>query len=239
MQESVYASNRPQDNTGLRTGWGGTPTQAGAPRPTRVFVLHPYPAYRCGVVSVLANDLSMQCVGWADSVEEALHTAPVTRPEVLLADTGTGNDGVAALLSLHRLLPQAGLLLLEPSLKPLLLQQRGLKPGCWQFVARSASAAELVAAVRGAALGLQASQAQSRPLHPSPRDVPGADLTPRERALLTLMARGQSNREISANLGIAMPTVKFHVTNVLSKLQVENRTAAVLVALRHSLVTIN
>jgi NarL family two-component system response regulator LiaR len=64
----------------------------------------------------------------------------------------------------------------------------------------------------------------------------GADLTARERKLLELMARGLANHQISATLAIAVPTVKFHVTNILTKLQVENRTAAVLVALRHKLV---
>lgn len=53
------------------------------------------------------------------------------------------------------------------------------------------------------------------------------------------MARGMPNREICAELGIAMPTVKFHVTNILAKLQVENRTSAVLVALRNKLVSID
>ena len=71
------------------------------------------------------------------------------------------------------------------------------------------------------------------------RDRVGADLTQRERSLLALMARGLPNREICTRLGIAMPTVKFHVTNILTKLQVENRTSAVLVALRHKLVSID
>jgi NarL family two-component system response regulator LiaR len=66
--------------------------------------------------------------------------------------------------------------------------------------------------------------------------LPGADLTARERELLALMARGLANQEISERLAIAMPTVKFHVTNILSKLNAESRTAAVLAALRHKLV---
>ena len=67
---------------------------------------------------------------------------------------------------------------------------------------------------------------------------PGGDLTARERELLALLARGHSNQAISAELTIAMPTVKFHVTNILAKLNADNRTAAVLVALRHKLVAL-
>jgi two-component system, NarL family, response regulator LiaR len=67
----------------------------------------------------------------------------------------------------------------------------------------------------------------------------GADLTQRERKLLALMACGLPNREISVRLDIAMPTVKFHVTNILSKLHADNRTSAVLAALRHNLVALD
>jgi len=68
------------------------------------------------------------------------------------------------------------------------------------------------------------------------RDVPGGDLTARERQLLALMVRGMSNQEIAEAMGIALPTVKYHVTNVLSKLQVDSRTEAVVLALKHKLV---
>ena len=70
------------------------------------------------------------------------------------------------------------------------------------------------------------------------RTSTGADLTQRERELLALMARGLSNQEISKRLNIAMPTVKFHVTNILAKLHADNRTEAVLVALKNKLVTL-
>ena len=65
---------------------------------------------------------------------------------------------------------------------------------------------------------------------------PGADLTQRERELLALMARGLTNQDIAEQLRIALPTVKFHITNILSKLGVGNRTEAVLLALKHRLV---
>ena len=71
---------------------------------------------------------------------------------------------------------------------------------------------------------------------PAPSIEPGADLTQRERELLALLARGLGNGDISARLAIAVPTVKFHITNIMSKLQAANRTAAVLVALRHNIV---
>ena len=70
--------------------------------------------------------------------------------------------------------------------------------------------------------------AQTRP--------PGGDLTPRERELLALMTRGLANRQIANTLGLALPTVKFPFTNILGKLTVDNRTEAVLLAIKHKLV---
>jgi NarL family two-component system response regulator LiaR len=67
----------------------------------------------------------------------------------------------------------------------------------------------------------------------------GGDLTARERDLLALMARGMGNRDIAQRLGITMPTVKFHVTNILAKMHAPNRTAAVLSALRNRVVVLD
>lgn len=65
---------------------------------------------------------------------------------------------------------------------------------------------------------------------------PGGDLTPRERELLALMTKGLANQQIATALGLALPTVKFHITNILGKLAVDNRTEAVLLAIKHKLV---
>jgi len=65
---------------------------------------------------------------------------------------------------------------------------------------------------------------------------PGTDLSRRERELLVLKSRGLNNQEIFSELSIALPTVKFHIPNILAKLRVDNRTEAVLKALKHRLV---
>ena len=96
----------------------------------------------------------------------------------------------------------------------------------------------LHAASRGQAIYSPA-VADALSAHPGRPHEVGADLTQRERKLLALMACGLPNREISQRLDIAMPTVKFHVTNILSKLNAENRTSAVLAALKHNLVALD
>ena len=107
---------------------------------------------------------------------------------------------------------------------------------------KTASPQELVtvlqAAYRGQAIYSPA-VVDALSAQPDPQHELGADLTQRERKLLSLMACGLPNREISQRLDIAMPTVKFHVTNILSKLNAENRTSAVLAALKHNLVALD
>jgi len=67
-------------------------------------------------------------------------------------------------------------------------------------------------------------------------NLPHEELTPREREVLLLMAEGKSNQEIADELYISLKTVKVHVSNILSKLNVEDRTQAVIYAFKHSLV---
>ena len=116
--------------------------------------------------------------------------------------------------------------------------ERAIAAGANGYLLKTASAHELVAVVRAAHAG-------RRTLAPEVTDAliarrqqhpPGDDLTPRERELLRLMTRGMNNQEIAAELSIALPTVKFHITNILSKLQADNRTEAVLTAIKHRIV---
>ena len=209
---------------------------AGLASRIRVFVVHNHPVFRFGVVSVLQSQASVQCVGEAADMAEALHTAAMLAPDVVVLDRNMPDASDAeALETLRAQLPQVLLVVLACKFDP----QTSSTPvlGACTVLPRSVSAPDLVAAIEAAC---------SNPNVPVvPRNgsatgkLPGSDLTPRERSLLALMARGLPNREICTRLGIAMPTVKFHVTNILAKLQVENRTSAVLVALRHKIVAID
>ena len=207
-----------------------------APR-IRVFVVHNHPVFRFGVVSVLQAQASVQCVGEAADMAEALHTAAMLAPDVVVLDRNMPDaSDVEALETLRAQLPQVRLIVLASKFDPQTSCSAPVLGAC-TVLPRSVSAPDLVAAIEAAC---------SNPNVPVvPRNgsatakPPGSDLTPRERSLLALMARGLPNREICTCLGIAMPTVKFHVTNILAKLQVENRTSAVLVALRHKIVAID
>ena len=203
----------------------------------RVFVIHNHPVFRFGLVSVLRAELSLQCVGEAADLAEASHTAAALTPDVVVLDRNLPDAGdTGALNSLRAQLPQARLIVLASKFDPPVSSGAPVLGVC-TVLPRSTSAADLVVAIEAAFHN------PNVPVAPrngsAPVNQPGADLTQRERSLLALMARGLPNREICTRLGIAMPTVKFHVTNILAKLQVENRTSAVLVALRHKIVSID
>jgi NarL family two-component system response regulator LiaR len=210
--------------------------QAASKGAIRVFVVDDHPMIRHGVVAMLRPERDMQCVGEAGDGDEAVTVAPMARPHVVVMDMRMPRmDGITALQVLQPLLPNTRFVLLASTAEPGDMR-RALAAGAAGVLLKNASSSEVVQAIRAAHEG----QALAAPLAAAPQAeataAVGADLTQRERDLLVLMARGYSNQDICTALNIAMPTVKFHVTHILTKLRADNRTEAVLVALRHKLV---
>jgi NarL family two-component system response regulator LiaR len=207
----------------------------------RVFVVDDHAVFRMGVCDVLQRERAMQCVGEAADGSEAVYLAPALMPDVVLMDMNMPRmDGVAALQALRPLLPDTRFVMMACALDAA-QARRAIDAGALSFMLKSVSPQELVTVIQAAHRGQRVVASEVMDLLMA-RDQPGAvgaDLTQRERKLLALMACGLPNREISAQLSIAMPTVKFHVTNILSKLNADNRTSAVLAALRHHLVALD
>ena len=205
----------------------------------RVYVVDDHPMIRHGLAAMLAGENDVRCVGDAGDGLEAVRAAPTLKPDVVLMDLAMPRmDGVATIVALRRLLPHTHFVVLAGALQPGEVR-RAVAAGASGFLLKSASTLELVNVIRAAHRGQSTmSAAISDALAQDDATSLGSDLTQRERELLALMARGLSNQEISQQLTIAMPTVKFHVTNILAKLHADNRTEAVLVALKHKLVAL-
>ncbi len=205
----------------------------------RVYVVDDHPMIRHGLAAMLAGESDVQCVGDASDGPEAVRAAPPLKPDVVLMDLAMPRmDGVATIAALRPLLPQARFMVLAGALQPAEVR-RAMAAGASSFLLKNATTHELVDAIRATHRGqpVMAPALDDPGVHDD--DAPsalGADLTQRERELLGLMARGLSNQDISQQLAIAMPTVKFHVTNILAKLHADNRTGAVLSALRLHIV---
>lgn len=208
--------------------------------PIRVFVIDDHPMIRHGLAAMIRAEREFEWVGEAADGEEAVRHAPALAPDLLLVDLVMPRmDGVSAIKALKPLLPRARFVVLTSVLDPAEVK-RAMEAGAGAYLLKNASTQELVTVMHAAARG-------QRVLAPEVSDAliagerepsPGSDLTQRERELLALMAQGLSNQEISNRLTIAMPTVKFHVTNILAKLHADNRTEAVLTALKHKLVAL-
>ena len=206
--------------------------------PIRVFVVDDHPMIRMGLAAMIDAQPDLQRVGEAGSGAEALRLAPALAPDVVLMDLIMPQmDGIAATAALRRVLPQTRFVILTSMVDPGEVE-RATAAGATGYVLKNASAAELVSVIRAAHAGRRSFAPEVTDALIANRQpiVLGADLTQRERELLALMARGLNNQEISDQLAIAVPTVKFHITNILGKLQAANRTEAVLTALKHKLV---
>lgn len=206
----------------------------------RVFVADDHAIFRYGVMSVLAGERQMVLVGEAADGMEAVRAAPALEPDVVLMDLDMPRlDGVRAIQALRPLLPQARFVVVACTLD-VAGARRALAAGATSFLLKNASPQELLTVIQAAFRGQRVMAPEmTDALAQGDTAALGSDLTLRERDLLALLARGLGNREIAERLSITMPTVKFHVTNILSKMHASNRTAAVLSALRNRLVVLD
>ncbi len=187
----------------------------------------------------MASD-GIELVGEAGDGEEAIRQCERSQPDVVLMDLLMPKmDGVAATKILHERWPQVRVIALT-SFKEKEYVEGVLKAGATGYLLKNVSAEELVSAIRRAAAGqpsLSPEAAQILIQKVNEPTQPGSDLTDREREILTLMVEGNSNGAIAEKLFVSQSTVKFHVSNILSKLGVSSRTEAVALAVKHHLVT--
>ena len=187
---------------------------------------------------MIAAESGFDLVGEAADGEEALRLLPRLAPDVAIVDLMMPRlDGVALIQRLHPVLPQTRFLVPTNLVDPAHIR-RAMEAGATGYLSKTASPQELVTVILRARSGSRvlSPEATDALVASSRHSATSSPLTARELELLALMSRGLNNQEICAELGIALPTVKFHITNILAKLDVDNRTEAVLKALKHKLV---
>lgn len=210
-------------------------------KPIRILLVDDQALFREGLRTLLSVQAGFEVVGEAANGEEALRLAGTLQPDVMLMDVRMPVlDGVAATRRLQAAYPALRVIVLTTFDDDEYVFE-ALRAGAVGYLLKDTPSEKLFEAVRAAARGesfLQPSVAAkvvaefSRLANLSPGRVePLLDpLSEREREILRLIARGASNREIAAQLVIAEGTVKNHITNILNKLGVSDRTQAALKA---------
>lgn len=201
--------------------------------------------FRSGLRALLALFDGIAVVAEADDGEAAVAKVLECRPDVLLLDVRMPRlNGVEVLTALARQAALPPTLLLTTFEDDVALIS-GIRAGARGFLLKGATPETLISAIHSVAAGgtfLHAALTPSGQVADSHSDWPraalaGSDpLTAREREVLSLMTNGLANTQIAAALRLGEGTVRNHVSNILSKLGVSDRTKAVLVALRQRLV---
>lgn len=208
------------------------------PTDITIFLVDDHPMVRAGLVGMIQSERGMKLVGEAGDGRDAVRLIPDCKPDVVLVDLIMPHlDGIGVIEALHPSMPETHFVVLSSMLDPDAVR-RAVHAGARGYLLKTASAQELITMIQQVKAGRRVlgPEVTDAMIANQQRDVPGADLTQRERQILALMVQGMSNQDIASEMGIALPTVKFHVTNVLSKLQVDSRTEAVVLAIKHKLV---
>ncbi len=205
-------------------------------KPITLFLIDDHFVVRSGLAASLELEDDIRVVAEADSGAQALEGYEKHRPDVVLMDLQlpglNGIEATAAILAAH---PEARVLIFSTFARDEEIL-RALRAGALGYLQKSASRPELIQAIRQVAAG-----EQSLPADIAARldaRLARQDVTPRELEILTLVTRGQANKEIAATLGIAEDTVKQHVSRILQKLGVNDRAQATAEAIRLGLVSV-
>lgn len=204
----------------------------------RVMIVDDHAVVRSGLQTFLSVVPDLELVGEASGGDEAVVRCGLLKPEVVLMDLMMpGTNGVEATGLIREKWPSVQVIALT-SFEEDTLVQDALKAGAIGYLMKTVTARELAAAIRAAregkmTLSPEAAQALVRATAAS-RET--NELTEREREVLKLMVDGMDNSEIAASLVVSLSTVKYHISNILSKLGVENRVAAVTTAIHKNLV---
>ena len=221
------------------------PVDGGAP--VRVLVADDQQLIRDGIASLLGIQPGITVVGTASDGAQAVEKALALAPDVILMDVRMpGTDGVLAAAQVRRELPACRVIMLT-TFDDEDYVVRALRAGAVGYLLKDLPAAELASAVRMAHAGVAQFGAQAvgrlasaLARHPAgveaERGVVGQPLTAREVDVLRLIAHGATNREIATRLYLSEGTVKNHISRILTRLALRDRTQAAIYARDHGLL---
>ncbi|MGO4575434.1 response regulator [Cupriavidus sp. 2TAF22] len=201
--------------------------------PARVLLIDDHALVRDGMRMRLGLQPELSVVGEADDGEAALawlaRAAPEQMPELVITDIGMrGMGGIALAAALHDDYPELAVLVVSMH-DNLEYVRQAIRAGARGYVLKDAPADELMAAIGAVLAGrvFYSARIARRMVEESPAAGPLDALTPRERAILNCIGRGQANKDIAAALGVSVRTIETHRLNLRRKLGIEGRAELV------------
>ena len=207
---------------------------SGGVKPIRVLTVDDHALLRKGIRTLLGAESDMQLVGEASTGREAIEAFRIHQPDVTLMDLQMPDmNGVEAIIAIRGEFPEARIIVLSTYSGDVQVV-RAMRAGARAYLLKGNVNRELLATIRA--------------VHSGEKRIPieiaadlaehtgEDDLSEREVQVLRLIAAGNANKEIAAQLDLAEDTVKKHVTNILSKLGANDRTHAVTIGLKRGII---
>ncbi|WP_153733093.1 response regulator transcription factor [Sporosarcina obsidiansis] len=207
----------------------------------RILLVDDHEMVRIGVSTYLQMQPDMEVIGEATNGKEAVESALELRPDIILMDMVmpemNGAEATAAIIGKW---PEAKVIIVTSFLDDDKLYP-ALEAGAVSYILKTSNAKRVADAIRETMQGQtvlepEVTSKMMNKMRNGQAHALHEDLTERELEVLLLLAKGKSNQEIADELFIALKTVKTHVSNILSKLEVQDRTQAVIYAFQKKLV---
>ncbi len=212
-----------------------------APQTIQVMLVDDHNVVRSGLATFLKSYDDLELVGEAKNGLEALNLCCEKKPDVILMDLMMPEmDGITATRAILADYPEIKIIAMT-SFEDEQLVQDVLAAGAISYLIKNVTSDELAKAIRDAVSGKStlSPEATNALVHATrPIKQPLVDLTERELEVLNLVSQGRSNQQIAETLVISITTVKAHISNILSKLQVSSRSEATAFAIKNKLVSL-